>query len=126
MKKLDSQVIDHDLNSHLFLLNLLQNCITGLLQIQCIRHIANSSSRDYVNCSANVSLCIPARKVIATRKNVKLWRRRVATFGPLLANYFIIKFDEDNSWSLQILRMDESHLSLTENVNSKSCVHLVD
>lgn len=58
--------------------------------------------------------------------SVKLWRRRAATFGLLLASYFIMKFDEDNIWSLRILRMDESHLSLTENLKSKSCVHLAD
>lgn len=42
------------------------------------------------------------------------------------ANFFLIRYDEDNRWPLRILWTDEAHFSLTGNVNTKNCVHWAD
>ncbi|KFM61629.1 hypothetical protein X975_19447, partial [Stegodyphus mimosarum] len=39
---------------------------------------------------------------------------------------FLIRYEEDRKWLLWILWTDEAHFSLTENVNSKNCVHWGD
>ena len=41
-------------------------------------------------------------------------------------NIFLIRYDEDSSWPLRILWTDEAHFTLTNNVNSKNCVHWAD
>ena len=42
------------------------------------------------------------------------------------ANKFLISFNDDNSWPLRILWADETYFMLTDNVNSKNCVHWAD
>ena len=42
------------------------------------------------------------------------------------ANYVLNRYDENSSWPLPILFMDAAHLTLTGNVHSKNCVHLVE
>ena len=85
---------------------------------QCFR----CSESTKFNCSQDSALCSKHVPV----SHVQMLEAGDNQFRLDFANKFLIRNDEDSNCPLRILWTKEGHLTLTGNLNSKSCAHWAD
>ena len=85
---------------------------------QCFR----CSESTKFNCSQDSALCSKHVPV----SHVQMLEAGDNQFRLDFANKFLIRNEEESSWSLLILGTDEAHFILTGNLNSKNCAHWAD
>lgn len=99
--KLDAHVIDNDTDDHLVLLKLLRKYITELLQMYFILQEMSHALLMYRKQQSSRFCSVFCD---CFRIDSSIFRRCSPEQYLLdIAKYFLIRYDEDNSWSLRIL-----------------------